>query len=184
MCVLTHVCVLSAAMPFTDVLNLSGSGVSLFQKQWSHKLMWHFEPHPTTNTHSQRRTRARANRHTDTHTHTHTNQPPVKGRFHQSRFLSVSQLSQLYSMGKGRFGGLEHVCMCECVCMWRSCHTELASPSSLPSLPQFDKSLFPTLWPTCTHIRTVSLSLSHLSVTHTYDMWTHQSCTHMYCLNA
>lgn len=38
-CVLTHVCVLSAAMLFTDVLNLSGSGVGLFQKQRSHKLM-------------------------------------------------------------------------------------------------------------------------------------------------
>lgn len=58
-CVCT-VCVLSASMLFTVVLNLSGSGVSLFQKQHSHKLMWHFEPPPSlpasppppTNTHA------------------------------------------------------------------------------------------------------------------------------------
>lgn len=98
-CVL-YVCVLSASMLFTDVLSLSGSGVSLFQKQHSHKLMWHFEPPPHQATNPPPFTQT----HAHTHTHTPPNQPPVKGRFHQSRFLSASQLSQLYSAGQGRFG--------------------------------------------------------------------------------
>lgn len=127
-CVCTHlnvriyVCVLSATMVFTSALNLSGTGVSLFQNRHSHKLMWHFEPHAAP------------------HTHIYTQHTPVSLQLKGgSTSLVFSLLSQLQRVGQDRFGGGEggkkggevcSVCVSLCVCMWRSCQTRVASPSS------------------------------------------------------